>query len=137
MLATCSLADRSTLLLAVTLTGGLLLGAAVAEPALAAHIASDPHAAASSAPQLLGDLAENEDFWANVLRYISYYFSVLLGTAYIAVKPLQELMKRPQTAVLVVAGVGSLVFFVSFTMQAMLGMNDTIDFTASSIVTPM
>ncbi|EFN54403.1 hypothetical protein CHLNCDRAFT_15860, partial [Chlorella variabilis] len=57
-------------------------------------------------------------FWGNVLRYISYFFSVLLGTAYIAVKPLIELMKKPTTAVLVVGGLAGLFFFVSFTVQA-------------------
>ena len=54
------------------------------------------------------------------------------------VKPLLELLKRPGTAVLVVAGLGALAFFVSFTVQSMLGMNDAAEgFTASSIVTPM
>ncbi|KAI3435757.1 hypothetical protein D9Q98_001815 [Chlorella vulgaris] len=127
VLTSCCLADRSTLVLAAVLGGALLLGSV--EPALASGDASGP-------PQLLGDLAENEDFWGNVVSYISYFFSVLLGTAYIAVKPIIELMKKPGTAVLVVAGTASLIWFVSFTVQAMLGMNDTLDFTASSIVTP-
>ena len=46
-------------------------------------------------------------------------------------------MKRPGTAILVIAGVGSLVWFVSFTVSAMLGMTEPLDYTASSIVTPM
>lgn len=133
VLVSGSLADHGTLLLIAALGSCMLLGAA--EPALAAHAApGGDHAAVS---QLLGDLAENEDFWGNVLRYISYFFSVLLGTAYIAVKPLIELMKKPTTAVLVVGGLAGLFFFVSFTVQAMLGMNESIDFTASSIVTPL
>lgn len=174
LLATCSLADGTTLLLAAVLGGAVLLGAA--EPAAAA-VGAAGHAAdaASSHPQLLGDLAEDEAFWGNVLRYISYFFSgealaicmqlpcpgwparaplppatsaaaapsqqpkrcwsaalplysadisasvataaVLLGTAYIAVKPLIELMKRPGTAVLVVAGTAGLFWFVSFTVS--------------------
>ncbi|KAL4458370.1 hypothetical protein ABPG75_013235 [Micractinium tetrahymenae] len=135
VLASCSLGDHGTLVLAAALAGGLLLGAA--EPALAALPQHAGGAAPASAPQLLADLAENEDFWGNVLRYISYFFSVLLGTAYIAVRPLLELLKRPTTAVLVVAGLGALVFFVSFTVQAMLGINEPVDYTASSIVTPL
>ncbi|PSC68395.1 Calcium release-activated calcium channel [Micractinium conductrix] len=127
VLASCSLGDSGTLLLAAVLAGGLLLG--VAEPALAAGGADGAH----GVPQLLGDVAENEDFWGNVLRYISYFFSVLLGTAYIAIRPLIELMKRPGTAVLVVAGTAGLVYFVSFTVQTMLGMNDVIDYTARGI----
>lgn len=108
VLTSCCLADRSTLVLAAVLGGALLLGSV--EPALASGDASGP-------PQLLGDLAENEDFWGNVVSYISYFFSVLLGTAYIAVKPIIELMKKPGTAVLVVAGTASLIWFVSFTVQ--------------------
>ncbi|KAL4429615.1 hypothetical protein ABPG77_008664 [Micractinium sp. CCAP 211/92] len=135
VLASCSLGDRGTLMLAAVLAGGLLFG--VAEPALAALPQHAGEAAPTLAPQLVADLAENEDFWGNVLRYISYFFSVLLGTVYIAVRPLLELLKRPTTAVLVVAGLGALVFFVSFTVQAMLGINDPVDYTASSIVTPL
>ncbi|PRW59460.1 Calcium release-activated calcium channel isoform A [Chlorella sorokiniana] len=127
-----SLADRSTLLLAAALGGALLFGAA--EPAAAADGSTQlAHAAAA---QPLGDLAENADFWGNVLRYVSYFFSVLLGTAYIAIRPIIELLKRPGTAVLVVAGIAGLVYFVSFTVQAMLGINEPIEYTASSIVTP-
>lgn len=113
-----SLADRSTLLLAAALGGALLLGAA--EPAVAGDGSTQlAHAAAA---QPLGDLAENADFWGNVLRYVSYFFSVLLGTAYIAIRPIIELLKRPGTAVLVVAGIAGLVYFVSFTVQASVGL---------------
>ncbi|KAL4535460.1 hypothetical protein Ndes2437B_g06187 [Nannochloris sp. 'desiccata'] len=101
--------------------------------ALAEHLPS----AASSIPQPIADLAENEDFWANVLRYISYFFSVLLGTAYVAIKPIFELLKRPTTAILVIIGGAALYFFVSTTVGAMLGMNDIIEYEPSSIVTPM
>lgn len=102
--------------------------------ALADHL---PTAATTSLPQPIADLAENEDFWANVLRYISFYFSVLLGTAYVAIKPIIELLKRPTTAILVIIGGAALYFFVSTTVGAMLGMNDIIDYEPSSIVTPM
>lgn len=111
-----SLADRSTLLLAAALGGALLLGAA--EPAAAA----DGSTQLAHVAQPLGDLAENADFWGNVLRYVSYFFSVLLGTAYIAIRPIIELLKRPGTAVLVVAGIAGLVYFVSFTVQASIGL---------------
>ena len=130
MLASCSLGDSGTLLAAAALGGCVLLGTA--------GVADAAAGVGDHAQPVLGALAENEDFWGNVLRYISYFFSVLLGTAYIVVKPLLELLKRPGTAVLVVAGLGALAFFVSFTVQSMLGMNDAAEgFTASSIVTPM
>ena len=112
LVAAGGLADRGTLLLAAALGGAVLLGAA--EPAAAAE--GSTHWAHTAA-QPLGDLAENADFWGNVVRYISYFFSVLLGTAYIAVKPIIGLLKRPGTAVLVVAGLAGLVYFVSFTVQ--------------------
>lgn len=127
-----SLADRSTLLLAAALGGALLLGAA--EPAAAADGGSQlAHVAAA---QPLGDLAENADFWGNVLRYVSYFFSVLLGTAYIAIRPIIELLKRPGTAVLVVAGIAGLVYFVSFTVQARLGWKGTAGLTVAWCVLP-
>ncbi len=81
------------------------------------------------------DLAENEDFWANVLRYVSYFFSVLLGTAYVAFKPILELLKRPTTAVLVIGAAIGLYYFVSTTVSAMLGVNE-YGYEPSSIVTP-
>jgi cytosine/uracil/thiamine/allantoin permease len=112
MLATHSLADGSTLLMIAALIGTLLLG--TVEPAAAAH-------AGGHQSQLLGDVSENADFWGNVLRYVSYFFSVLLGTAYIAVRPILELMKKPTTAVLVLGGLAGLVYFVSFTVQARRG----------------
>jgi hypothetical protein len=115
---------------------GMLAGATLlATPglALADHLPSAAH----SVPQPIADLAENEDFWANVLRYISYFFSVLLGTAYVAIKPIFELLKRPTTAILVIIGGAALYFFVSTTVGAMLGMNDIIEYEPSSIVTPM
>jgi len=101
--------------------------------ALAEHLPS----ATSSIPRPIADIAENEDFWANVLRYISYFFSVLLGTAYVAIKPVFELLKRPTTAILVIIGGAALYFFVSTTVGAMLGMNEIIEYEPSSIVTPM
>jgi hypothetical protein len=84
----------------------------------------------------IADLAENEDFWGNVLRYVSYFFSVLLGTAYVALKPIVELLKRPTTAILVILGAAGLYLFVSTTVSAMLGVNE-FEYDPSSIVTPM
>lgn len=86
-------------------------------------------------PMTLYDIAENEDFWANVLRYVSYFFSVLLGTAYVAFKPILELLKRPTTAVLVIGAAIGLYYFVSTTVSAMLGVNE-YGYEPSSIVTP-
>ena len=80
-------------------------------------------------------LAENEDFWANVLRYVSYFFSVLLGTAYVAFKPIVALLKRPTTAIFVIAAFAGLYYFVSTTVKAMIGVDEFV-YEPSSIVTP-
>mmetsp|Transcript_9579 Transcript_9579/g.18996 ORF Transcript_9579/g.18996 Transcript_9579/m.18996 type:complete len:193 (+) Transcript_9579:720-1298(+) len=114
--------DVSSLLLCGVLAAGLFFTAA-----------DWSMAATSSAGQY--DLAENEDFWANVLRYVSYFFSVLLGTAYVAFKPILELLKRPTTAVLVILATLGLYFFVSTTVTAMLGVEE-FEYEPSSIVTP-
>lgn len=112
-------------LLCGVLAGTVLLAA---DPALAEGL----HAHGTP----VADLAENEDFWNNVLRYISFFFSVLLGTAYQAVKPLIEAFKKPTTAILSIVGLAALAFFVSFTVQAMLGVTEPLDYVPSSIVTP-
>lgn len=114
--------------LAAVLGGAVLLG----DVGHAAAASEAPH----HAQAVLGDLAEDEEFWSNVGRYISYFFSVLLGTAYVAIKPILGLLKRPTTAVLVILGAGVLYFVVSSTVAAMLGLNDLQDYTPSSIVTP-
>jgi hypothetical protein len=122
----------------VAVSTAALIGSAtvlgMAGPALAAAAADlqQPHHW-----EVVGDIGENEEFWSNVGRYISYFFSVLLGTAYVAVRPVVELLRKPQTAVPVVIVTGLLLALVSFTVQSMLGMNSVVDgYEASSIVTP-
>ncbi|CAL5224950.1 g7719 [Coccomyxa viridis] len=71
----------------------------------------------------LNQLAESEDFWSNILRYVSYFFSVLLGTAYTAIKPIGGFLRKPVSAVITVAVIIGLYVFVSSTVNAMLGVN--------------
>jgi hypothetical protein len=63
-----------------------------------------------------------DDFWSNVGRYGSYFFSVLLGTAYTAVKPIGGLLRKPVTAVFTLAALAALAVFVTTTVRAMLGV---------------
>lgn len=112
--------DSRMMLLAAALVGAAALQTAA--PGMAA--AEDYHHHA----QLLADVAEGADFWSNVLRYVSYFFSVLLGTAYVALKPLADLFKRPATAILGLAGIAGLLAFVSFTVNAMLGVNEPFEY---------
>lgn len=76
----------------------------------------------SSTPQY--DLAENQEFWSNVVRYGRYFVTVMLGTGYVMLRPLRSMMDRPTTALLAVAGVVGLFIFVKFTLDAMLGLSD-------------
>lgn len=102
-----------------------------------ASFASAGESATTASPTAVEyfSLAENEDFWANVLRYVSYFFSVLLGTAYVAFKPIVALLKRPTTAILVIAAFAGLYYFVSTTVKAMIGVDEFV-YEPSSIVTP-
>merc|ERR1712113_428750 len=60
----------------------------------------------------------------NTARYALYFVSVLSGTVYVAFKPIYKFMSRsPLSALAVVAIAASLYFFVSFVVQAMLGLN--------------
>ena len=117
-------ADGQLWLLAAALVGLAGLGLAAAGPAEAAA------AAAAHSRLALGDLAEGDaGFWSNVLRYVSYFFSVLLGTAYVAVRPLLDLFKRPATAILAVGALVGLLAFVKFTVSAMLGVTEPFEYT--------
>lgn len=119
LFAACQPNEGKLLVLAAALMGI----AALAEPGHAWAV-QDYH----QQPQLLGEIAEDTGFWTNVLRYISYFFSVLLGTAYVALKPFVELFKRPTTAILAIGGVVGLLAFVSFTVNAMLGVNEPFEY---------
>ena len=128
MLACCPAQDSGAVLLAAVVGGVALLAAA------------EPAAAADGAARLLqpavGELGENQEFWGNVLRYISYFFSVMLGTGYIMLKPFAALLKRPVTAVLLLLGVAALLYFINFTVQSMLGVNEVLFDESTSFVTP-
>lgn len=73
----------------------------------------------------------DSDFWVNVSRYGRYFITVLLGTAYITVKPLIQLLKRPKTAIAVILGLVALYLFVSTTVQGMLGVSNPLEYQPS------
>ena len=82
--------------------------------------------AAHHAPGVLGDVASNDDFWDNTGRFVRYFFSVLLGTAYVALKPLWDAVKKGPVSALGTVGAiaGSLVLIYTI-LQTMLGSMDT------------
>lgn len=125
--------DHTSIAVMCVLGASYILSLVDPSSALAASSSnSDIHDAVA---QPIADISENTEFWANVLRYVSYFFSVLLGTVFTILRPLANLMKNPLTAALVIAGAAGLYFFVSTTVQAMLGLNDIIEYEPSSIVT--
>ena len=97
-----------------------------------AHYFSQPHEALASVETLRDHnsamevyrLAENEDFWSNMARYSRFFVSVMVGTAYIILKPFGQLLKRPVTAAVFIGGIVVLYFFLRMTLTAMLGLNE-------------
>ncbi len=64
-----------------------------------------------------------DGFWDNVSRYPRYFITILLGLLLNTFAPLAPLLKRPVTLIALVGLlIGSLVF-VTFTLQAMLGLS--------------
>lgn len=84
----------------------------------------------------MGDIASEAPIWENILRYIQYFFSIMLGTGYVMLKPVGRLLKNPVSAVFVIAGIVGTFFFVKTTVNAMLGVEDLFEYEPSSAVTP-
>lgn len=78
-------------------------------------------------------MAENEDFWGNVVSYGRYFVSVMLGTAYVMTKPFTEALKRPKTAVVAVGGTVALFWFMTFAVKLMLGVDESFDYVSRGI----
>ena len=113
-----------------------LIDAAAGIDASSASASASASAAASSLADLhyspsplsspsISDLADSEDFWSNLLRYVSFYFSVLLGTAATAARPVVAALRRsPASAAGVVVAALVVGIFVTKTVGAMLGVDD-------------
>ena len=112
-------------LTSVTVTAGAFL------LALALPTASQAAAQHVHQPEVFQLASGDSDFWVNVSRYGRYFITVLSGTAYIGLKPILGLLKRPKTAVAVVLAVIALYLFVSTTVQAMLGVSNPLDYQPS------
>lgn len=64
-----------------------------------------------------------EEFLNNISRYPRYLITFTLGVLLTFISPLLPLFKRPSTAIATVALLISAFIFLSFTLQAMLGLN--------------
>ena len=60
----------------------------------------------------------------------------MVGTGYVMLKPLAGFFKNPVTGILAVLGIAGTAYFVYFTVNAMLGITEPLDYNPSSIVTP-
>ena len=102
-----------------------------------------PHAAQAadvasyyeSLPAPVFDLASEAPIWENVVRYAQYFFSVMLGTGYVMLRPFAGLLKNPISAVFLIVGVAGFGYFVQFTVKSMLGLEEPFEYVASSAVT--
>ena len=64
-----------------------------------------------------------QEFFRNVSRYPRYFITFTLGILFSVIQPLQPLLRRPTTAVALIGAVVAGFAFLSFTLQAMLGLN--------------
>jgi hypothetical protein len=62
------------------------------------------------------------DFWQNVSRYPRFFVTIILGIFFAVAEPIMPLLKRPTTAVALVAAFVAGFVFLFFTLRAMLGL---------------
>lgn len=104
-----------------------------------AMISTDPALADSTSnfsPHVQFDLAENQEFWGNVVRYGRYFVTVMLGTGYVMVRPIAGMFKNPVTGLLAIALVGGAVYGTKITLDAMLGLGGVaaIEYSSSNFM---
>lgn len=63
------------------------------------------------------------DFFVNVTRYCSYFVTIILGIFVFLFEWLRPLLKRPATAIALVAVIVSGLIFIVLTLRAMLGLS--------------
>lgn len=64
-----------------------------------------------------------EGFWINVLRYIRYFVTTLLGVLLSVVESLRQLFQRPVTAIALLGLIVGGFVFITLTLRAMLGLS--------------
>ena len=96
-----------------------------ADPAFAAEPETMRALDAASGTPPLFDLAGGEvPFWANMVKYARFSISIMVGFAFMFGRPVVNLLKKPQTAVLVIGGAYGGFRFFKWTIETMVGMND-------------
>ena len=102
-----------------------------AEPSCAADLAQqmggggDIDGANVAGAHELWSVAGGEvSFWANMVKYARFSISIMVGFAFMFGRPVVNLLKKPQTAVLVIGGGYGGYKFFRFTIETMLGLSD-------------
>jgi hypothetical protein len=63
------------------------------------------------------------DFWENVERFPRFFISSILGMILALIGPLFNLLKRPETTIILIVIILVSTFSVSMTLQAMLNID--------------
>ena len=63
------------------------------------------------------------DFFKNVGRYFTFFITITLGVLYVFLERLLPFVKKPATAIALMALLLSTLVFVAFTLRAMLGFS--------------
>ena len=71
---------------------------------------------------------QEPDFWVNMERYARFAVGTSLGMFYTVAKPLFDLVRKPTTGIPLVFGLVALTKLVTWTLNAMLGLDPTVDF---------
>nr|BDA98923.1 photosystem I assembly protein Ycf33 [Chroomonas debatzensis] len=60
------------------------------------------------------------DFWENTLRFPRFFISSMIGLVFTIVGPFLNLLQRPQTTVIFIMALITLILFLSLTLNAMI-----------------
>lgn len=63
------------------------------------------------------------EFWENVFRFPRFFISSMLGLIFIMIGPFLNLLRRPQTSVILVLITLTSLTFVFLTLKAMLNLD--------------
>merc|ERR1712118_123845 len=66
------------------------------------------------------NIAQSEDFWTNMVRYVQYFSTVLLGSLYAIIKPVIVMPRNKKSTLLVFMGSMGVLLFLYFTLASML-----------------
>ncbi len=64
-----------------------------------------------------------DGFWDNVFRYPRYLITIVLGLLVNTLEPLKPLLKKPVTLIALIGLLLGGMFFLTFTLRAMLGLS--------------